>query len=90
MFCPVRLVGQEHGSNYLVNSSLHHNMDAGLRITGGASSEGVLVAGNVMHESYDVSTLIVASGNNAIIDNLVTGTIKEMTGECAAFVAAAS
>lgn len=49
-----------------------------------ARSSGVLVRGNVLVESYDTSTVVLAGHHGLVKANLALGTTKDMTGKQAA------
>jgi hypothetical protein len=46
-----------------------------------AVSTGVLVRGNVLVESYDVSTVVIGGHHGLVEDNLALATIKDMAGK---------
>lgn len=79
-----RLTGQPHHSSYLVNSVVLRGHSSTVRTlpstVTAALSTGALVRGNVLVESYDTSTVVVAGHHSLIEANLALGTIKDMTG----------
>lgn len=65
----------------LANSSVLWSMDSAVAMLGEVrTSAGVLLASNVIYESYDVPTVDVQTTGNTIRGNLALGTIKVGTG----------
>ncbi|KIZ06824.1 hypothetical protein MNEG_1125 [Monoraphidium neglectum] len=78
------------GGSYLSGVATFRGQDASLRLlaaSGSArpppleSAASVLVEGSVFHESYDVSTVVIAGPNNVLLNNLAMGTSKDMAGK---------
>ncbi|KAJ9513198.1 hypothetical protein QJQ45_029318, partial [Haematococcus lacustris] len=59
----------------LINSALSYSMDSAVELVG----SGVKVAGNVMYQSYQRSTVLVSGSGHSVTDNLAACTIKEAT-----------
>ncbi|KAJ9506879.1 hypothetical protein QJQ45_028160, partial [Haematococcus lacustris] len=63
----------------LINSALSYSMDSAVELVG----SGVKVAGNVMYQSYQRSTVLVSGSGHSVTDNLAACTIKDITNDSA-------
>lgn len=79
-----RLTGQPHGNSFLAGSVVLQAHTMAVRTGAGAvppaAASGVVIRDNVLVESWDDSTVVIA-GHHAVVEaNLALGTTKDMAG----------